>query len=171
MNIFDSAYPLEILIKVLPGWRNICRPTWLRIKKRANVLINCSSPAIFGYAFAGVHKFDPGQHPISASHYRLFRMRAFAPWNEAHWQNPRFNKLLLQARAKLNDTFRAEQYREICQIASDDGGSIIPFFANFVYARTKKVAHGPSLAASWEIDGCRGSHRPHTRTDTLIFFI
>jgi hypothetical protein len=94
-------------------------------------------------------------------------MRAFAPWNEAHWQNPRFNKLLLQARAKLNDTFRAEQYREICQIASDDGGSIIPFFANFVYARTKKVAHGPSLAASWEIDGCRGSHRPHTRTDTL----
>jgi peptide/nickel transport system substrate-binding protein len=47
----------------------------------------------------------------------------------------------------------------MCQIASDDGGTVIPFFANFVYARNKKVQHGPSLAASWELDGGRGSHR------------
>jgi peptide/nickel transport system substrate-binding protein len=47
----------------------------------------------------------------------------------------------------------------MCQIASDDGGTVIPFFANFVYARTKKVAHGPNLAAAWELDGGRGYHR------------
>ena len=82
-----------------------------------------------------------------------------APWNEAHWQNERFNELLIQAKAMLDDTLRAEMYREMCQIARDDGGSIIPIFVNFVYARRKNVMHGPSLAASWELDGGRGYHR------------
>ena len=82
-----------------------------------------------------------------------------APWNESHWQNKRFNELLLQAKAELDDTKRAAQYREMCQIASDDGGTVIPFFANFVYARSKKVAHGPNLASAWELDGGRGYHR------------
>jgi peptide/nickel transport system substrate-binding protein len=82
-----------------------------------------------------------------------------AAWNESHWQNKRFNELLLAAKAELDDTLRAEQYREMCQIASDDGGTVIPFFANFVYARSKKVAHGPSLASAWELDGGRGYHR------------
>lgn len=82
-----------------------------------------------------------------------------APWNESHWQNKRFNELLLQAKAELDDTKRAAQYREMCMIAKDDGGTVIPFFANFVYARSKKVQHGPSLASSWELDGGRGYHR------------
>ena len=82
-----------------------------------------------------------------------------APWNESHWQNKRFNELLLLAKAELDDTRRTEQYREMCQIASDDGGTVIPFFANFVYARNKKVQHGPSLASAWELDGGRGYHR------------
>ena len=82
-----------------------------------------------------------------------------APWNESHWQNKRFNELLLQAKAELDDTKRAAQYREMCVIASEDGGTVIPFFANFVYARSKKVQHGPNLASSWELDGGRGYHR------------
>jgi peptide/nickel transport system substrate-binding protein len=82
-----------------------------------------------------------------------------APWNESHWQNKRFNELLLIAKAELDETKRSEQYREMCQIASDDGGTVIPFFANFVYARHKKVQHGPNLASAWELDGGRGSHR------------
>ncbi len=82
-----------------------------------------------------------------------------APWNESHWQNARFNELLLLAKAELDDTLRAEQYREMCQIASDDGGTVIPFFANFVYARNKKVQRGASLSSAWECDGARGSHR------------
>ncbi len=82
-----------------------------------------------------------------------------AAWNEAHWQNKRFNELLLMAKAELDDQRRAEMYKEMCQIARDDGGTIIPFFANFVYARNKKVQHGPNLASSWELDGARGNHR------------
>ena len=82
-----------------------------------------------------------------------------AAWNESHWQNKRFNELLLKAKAELNDELRAEMYREMCVLAKDDGGTVIPFFANFVYARNKKVQHGPSLASSWELDGGRGYHR------------
>ena len=85
--------------------------------------------------------------------------KADAPWNEAHWKNDRFNELLLQAKAELDETLRAEMYREMCQIARDDGGTIIPLFVNFVYARRSNVRHGPSVAASWECDGARSAHR------------
>ncbi len=82
-----------------------------------------------------------------------------AAWNEAFWQNERFNELLLQAKAELNDELRAEMYREMCVIAKDDGGTVIPFFNNFVYARRSRVQHGPNVAASWELDGARGMSR------------
>ena len=85
--------------------------------------------------------------------------KADAAWNEAHWQNDRFNELLLLAKAELDETLRAEMYREMCQIARDDGGTIIPLFVNFVYARRSNVRRGESLAASWECDGARSAHR------------
>ncbi len=82
-----------------------------------------------------------------------------AAWNESHWQNARFNELLLQAKAELDETRRAEMYHEMCSLARDDGGTIIPMFVNFVYARRKNVMHGESVAASWECDGARGCSR------------
>jgi len=82
-----------------------------------------------------------------------------AAWNESHWQNKRFNVLLRQAKSELDDTKRAAMYHEMCQIARDDGGSIIPMFANFVYARNKNVRHTGNLAASWQVDGARGASR------------
>jgi peptide/nickel transport system substrate-binding protein len=50
-------------------------------------------------------------------------------------------------------------YREMQQLARDDGGTIIPMFTNFVYARRKNVRHSGKLAASWQIDGARGTSR------------
>ncbi len=82
-----------------------------------------------------------------------------AAWNESHWQNDRFNELLLVAKAELNQDKRAEMYHEMCQLMRDDGGTIIPFFNNFVYARRKNVMHGPNLAASWSCDGARAPSR------------
>ena len=82
-----------------------------------------------------------------------------AAWNESRWQNPRFNELLLQAKAELDQAKRAEMYREMQVLARDDGGTIIPMFTNFVYARRKNVMHGPDLAASWQVDGARGVSR------------
>ena len=84
---------------------------------------------------------------------------ADAAWNEAHWKNDRFNELLLLAKAELNETKRAEMYHEMCMLARDDGGTIIPMFVNFVYARRKNVMHSGTVAASWEADGARGCSR------------
>jgi len=82
-----------------------------------------------------------------------------AAWNESHWQNERFNELLLKAKAELDNDLRAEMYREMATLAKDDGGTIIPFFPNFVYARRSNVKHGPELAASWQMDGARACSR------------
>ena len=82
-----------------------------------------------------------------------------AAWNETRWKNPRFNELLLAAKAELDDGKRAEMYREMALLARDDGGSVIPFFPNFVYARRNNVKHGENLAASWQMDGARAASR------------
>lgn len=82
-----------------------------------------------------------------------------AAWNESYWQNERFNELLLQAKAELDDTRRAEMYREMAMLARDDGGTLIPFFNNFVYANRANVGTPENLAASWENDGARAASR------------
>ncbi len=82
-----------------------------------------------------------------------------ATWNESHWQNKRFNELLVMARSELNDGKRGEMYAEMQRLAKDDGGTIIPAFVNFVCARRKNVMHGPGVSASWENDGARAAHR------------
>lgn len=82
-----------------------------------------------------------------------------AAWNETRWKNPEFNRLLLQAKAELDDSKRAEIYRDMAMILRDDGGSVIPYFPNFVYARRKNVRHTGQLAASWMMDGYRAASR------------
>jgi peptide/nickel transport system substrate-binding protein len=82
-----------------------------------------------------------------------------AAWNESRWQNDRFNELLLQAKSELDDSLRAEMYREMAILAKDDGGTIIPFFNNFVYANRANVGTPDQLAASWENDGARAASR------------
>lgn len=82
-----------------------------------------------------------------------------AAWNESRWKNPKFNELLLQAKAELDDTKRAEMYTEMGMIARDDGGTVVPYFPNFVYGRRKNVKHTGELAASWAMDGARATSR------------
>jgi len=82
-----------------------------------------------------------------------------ASWNESKWKHPRFNELLLQAKAELDDAKRAELYTEMGMIARDEGGTVIPYFPNFVYARRKNVRHSGQLAASWPMDGARAAQR------------
>ncbi|MGX5849198.1 ABC transporter substrate-binding protein [Mesorhizobium sp. PL10] len=84
---------------------------------------------------------------------------AGAPWNESRWQNERFNALLAQAKSELNEKLRAEQYHEMAMIARDDGGTILPMFYNFVYARRSNLQRGEKIGASWEMDGGRASSR------------
>lgn len=69
----------------------------------------------------------------------------FAPgaaWNDTQWDHPRFNELLVQARAELDEGLRSEMYREMQVILRDEGGNIVPMFANEVHARNENIAHG-----------------------------
>jgi peptide/nickel transport system substrate-binding protein len=83
---------------------------------------------------------------------------AGAPWNETYWEHARFNELLVLARAELDPAKRREMYGEMQQLTRDEGGAVIPVFANYVFAMSKKVEHGP-MAANWDLDGVRGMER------------
>ena len=85
--------------------------------------------------------------------------KADAAWNESHWQNERFNELLVQAKSELDQERRAAMYAEMQQLCRDDGGTVVPFFTNRVMARRDNVQHGPSIASNWELDGARAYQR------------
>lgn len=84
---------------------------------------------------------------------------AGAPWNDTFWDNERFNKLLVEARSELDETKRAEMYREMQQILRTDGGVIVPMFASYVMAHNDKVQHPEKVAANWTLDGFRACER------------
>lgn len=76
-----------------------------------------------------------------------------APWNDTHWKNQRFNQLLVDARPELDENKRRALYHEMQLILCDEGGAIVPMYANFVFARSTKVARDEAIAANWELDG------------------
>ena len=82
-----------------------------------------------------------------------------APWNESHWEDPRFNALLVQAKGELDESKRANMYHEMGLLMRDEGGSVLPYFPNFVFGRRKNVRHSGQLAASWAMDGGRAASR------------
>ncbi|MEQ9259619.1 MAG: ABC transporter substrate-binding protein [Roseovarius sp.] len=82
-----------------------------------------------------------------------------AAWNESRWENARFNELLVMAKAELDDVKRAEMYREMAMISRDDGGTVLPYFPNFIYARRSNVKHIGQLSPAWQMDGYRYASR------------
>ncbi len=81
-----------------------------------------------------------------------------AAWNDAHWKHARFDELLIQARTELDSAKRRQMYWEMQQIVRDDGGTIIPMYAQFVDAHGKGVTHG-RLAANRNLDGWKSMER------------
>lgn len=65
-----------------------------------------------------------------------------AAWNDTEWDHPQFNELLVAARGELDTAKRREMYREMQILLRDEGGVIVPMFANAVIARNDKIAHG-----------------------------
>lgn len=79
-------------------------------------------------------------------------------WNESQFSNETFDKLLVAARSELDEAKRADIYREMQMIVSDQGNTIIPFFQNHVFARSAKIDHG-AVSSSAPIDGNRAMER------------
>ncbi|MFT5115406.1 MAG: peptide/nickel transport system substrate-binding protein [Parasphingorhabdus sp.] len=78
---------------------------------------------------------------------------ASSNWNETYWKNEKFNKLLVSARAEVDDSKRRDMYFEMQAICRDDGGSVIHAFANHISANTAKVGVPETVAGNWEFDG------------------
>jgi len=81
-----------------------------------------------------------------------------AAWNDTFWDNERFNKLLLEARPELDQSKRRDMYREMQQLVKDDGGIVLPFFADNVDAGNKKLKF-ENLSGQVSMDGMRCSER------------
>ncbi len=82
-----------------------------------------------------------------------------ASWNDTFWKHDRFNKLLKSARIELNQNTRREMYVEMQTILRDEGGVIIPMFANHVWAVSEKIQHDEKVAANQSLDGARCAER------------
>jgi len=81
------------------------------------------------------------------------------PWNESNFSNERFDKILVEARAELDQNKRSELYREMQMIIRDDCGVVVPFFKKYVYARRDHLQHGDGLTGTWPLDGYKAVER------------
>ena len=82
-----------------------------------------------------------------------------AKWNDANWKHAEFNRLLVAARSELDDSKRRSMYGEMQRIVSDEGGTMVPLFNNYIHAISKKVTHEEKMAANWPNDGHRYTER------------
>ncbi|MCP3689782.1 MAG: ABC transporter substrate-binding protein [Gammaproteobacteria bacterium] len=87
---------------------------------------------------------------------------ADSKWNDTAWtsgpQADKFNKLVIAARSELDGNKRRQMYYECQQLVNDDGGALIPMFANHIHAISKKIGHD-KVAANWEYDGHKNAER------------
>lgn len=78
-----------------------------------------------------------------------------APWNESHWQNQRFDELLMLGRAELDTAKRKEIYCEAQRLIHDSGGAALPVFFDYVDGMAEsvkgyqKIPLGPLAAGQW----------------------
>ncbi|MDP6874701.1 MAG: ABC transporter substrate-binding protein, partial [Alphaproteobacteria bacterium] len=77
---------------------------------------------------------------------------ADAAWNDSFWKHDRFNELLLKARSELESDKRGQMYTEMQTIVSNEGGVLVPMFANYLMGLSDKVKHD-KMAANWSMDG------------------
>jgi peptide/nickel transport system substrate-binding protein len=80
-------------------------------------------------------------------------------WTETFWNNARFEELLVAGRAELDETKRGLIYAEMQAICRDEGGAVIPCFANNVDAASDKLGRPAKIGGNFELDGARSMAR------------
>ena len=79
-------------------------------------------------------------------------------WNETYFNNARLNTLLDAARVESDEAKRREMYGEAQSLIRDEGGIVVPVFADWVDAASEKIGMGP-LSSEFDLDGCRCGER------------
>ncbi|MFT6371331.1 MAG: peptide/nickel transport system substrate-binding protein [Gammaproteobacteria bacterium] len=80
-------------------------------------------------------------------------------WNETHWNNDRFEELLVSARAELDEIKRQDMYSEMQRLISDEGGLIAPVFANTIDVLSDKLGTPEEISSNMAVDGQRNTER------------
>ena len=84
-------------------------------------------------------------------------------WNDTAWRNTEaanaFNGLVVDARAELDEAKRRTLYAECQKLIHDDGGAVVPMWANHIHALGKKVMHEEKVAGNWQNDGNKSAER------------
>ena len=84
-------------------------------------------------------------------------------WNDTAWKgtdsSARFNELVQAARKELDTSKRREQYYEAQALVNDDGGALVPMFANYISAVNKRIGQPEERAANWDLDGAKAAER------------
>ncbi len=71
-----------------------------------------------------------------------------AAYNESHWSDPEFDKLVAQINSELDRTKRIDLYKQAQQILIDHGPVIVPFFETAAAGTSAKLA-GVTIAPDW----------------------
>ena len=83
-----------------------------------------------------------------------------ADWNDTRFKRPDFDKMVLAARAELDEAKRKQMYHDMAVMVRDEGGLILPMFNQFIDATGAKVGgwvddphqelmNGYALAKCW----------------------
>lgn len=78
-----------------------------------------------------------------------------AEWNESHFENDRFDTLLMRARGELDEEKRADTYREMQRIVADEGSTIIPVYNQYIAAMNKRVRTPDAVTQMMALDSIR----------------
>ena len=85
--------------------------------------------------------------------------KAGGNWTDTYWNHPRFESLLVAGRAELDNAKRNDIYVEMQTIVHNEGGVVVPCFANNVDAASDKLGRPAKMAGNWELDGARACAR------------
>ncbi|WP_127599234.1 ABC transporter substrate-binding protein [Nitratireductor alexandrii] len=76
-----------------------------------------------------------------------------ADWNDTRFFREDFDKLIIAARAELDEAKRKAMYRDAALMVRDDGGLILPMFNDFIDASTDKIDGWEPHPAAELMDG------------------
>jgi peptide/nickel transport system substrate-binding protein len=82
-----------------------------------------------------------------------------ADWNDTHWNNSSFDKLLVEARSETDEAKRRDKYVEMQRIVHNDGGLALPVFLSEIMGYRSNITGPDQIANNWELDGHLAARR------------
>ena len=84
-------------------------------------------------------------------------------WNDTAWKgtdaSKKFNSIVREARKELDSSKRRGMYAEAQALINDDGGALVPMFANYIMGVAKSVGHDDLVAGNADLDGGKAIER------------